>query len=134
VIDRLPLRLRRAVFWVFVCAIFTATHWPRLKIDFRGIERPDLLIHFAVFGCWALLVHFTGYLGPIRSSRTVARSWFATTIYACIDEALQLPTFIHRHAAWDDLAANIGGATLALSGVAVWILITNRLKRKRADT
>lgn len=111
-IDRVPRKFRRITFWVFVAGIFALTHFPRLEVRIDDIPRPDLFAHFAVFGCWTILLYCSELAGPLRSFRTIGRTWVFASLYACLDEALQLPEFVHRHAAWDDLAANIGGVTL----------------------
>lgn len=111
-IPRIPRTLRRAAFILFAVVIIVATHWPRLTIRIGDLERPDLFIHFAVFSLWALLLWASELLGPLRSFSVIGLVWLVAALYAAADEASQLLPFIHRHAAWDDLAANIGGVTI----------------------
>ena len=53
-------RARRAAFWLYVPALFTATHWPYLEVPLPG-ERPDLAVHLCAFGLWTLLLIGAGY-------------------------------------------------------------------------
>ncbi|MCC6322441.1 MAG: VanZ family protein [Phycisphaerales bacterium] len=130
-IVRVSIGWRRAAFAAYALAVFVATHWPRLELNVRGIERPDLLAHFAVFGAWTVLLHASELLGRMGSARTFARVWLIGTAYAAIDEALQLPAFVGRHAAWDDLAANIGGVTLGTLAAMAWTSLARRWRRAR---
>lgn len=114
--------VRRRIFWVYAITLFTLTHWPRLEVKVPGVERPDLLAHLAVFGLWYLLFFAAAYFGPLGGSaaRTIAAPWAIAVVYACVDEALQLIPALGRHAAWDDLAANLAGLTLAAAACLMW--------------
>lgn len=122
--SRLPLhRLAVVAFILYAIALFTLTHWPALGPPPIHIPRPDLLVHFGAFGLWAVLLFASG-LAHVRSpassampSQAFIRVWIAGTLYAAFDEALQLIPQLKRTAAWDDLAANIGGITLGLLAV-----------------
>ena len=113
---------RRRVFWVYAIVLFILTHWPRLEVKVPGVERPDLIAHLTVFGLWYTLFFAAAFFGPLGGSavRTVAAPWAVSVVYACFDEALQLIPMLGRHAAWDDLAANLAGLTLAAGACLVW--------------
>lgn len=126
------VRLRRAAFWAFALALFVATHFPRLEIEVAGVERPDLFIHFAVFAVWYLLLVASTLLGPPHSTGTLLVAWVVAAVYACIDEGLQAIPALGRHAAWDDLIANLGGITI---GAAVaWVFAVVRRPREREES
>lgn len=114
--------IRRRVFWVYAIALFILTHWPRLEVKVPGVERPDLIAHLSVFGLWFMLFFAAAYFGPLSTTprRTVLAPWVISLVYACFDEGLQLVPALGRHAAWDDLAANIAGLTLAAATCFIW--------------
>jgi hypothetical protein len=122
-------RLCRIAFWLYALTLFTATHWPALKVDVPGIERPDLIVHCSVFALWFTLFWLTGYAGPIARVRTIFVSAFVATGYAAIDERLQAVPWVQRTCAWDDLEANWLGITIAASLAIVAITILNRASR-----
>jgi hypothetical protein len=111
--------LARVAFWLYAAGILTLTHWPRLTIPETGLERTDLYVHLLVFGTWTILLNLTGYLGPMRAGRTIARCALAAAAYVCFDEGTQALPFIHRDARWDDLAANLMGVVVASIALAV---------------
>jgi hypothetical protein len=113
-IERFPLHIRRWAFWIYAAVLAFATHWPRLRIDVPGIERPDLFLHLGAFAGWYLAFYAAAYIRPLHAPRTLGLAWVVTAAYATVNEGSQLLPFMHRHAAWDDLGANIGGATLGL--------------------
>lgn len=119
---RLSLGTRRRVFIAYALTLFVLTHWPRLEVKVPGVERPDLLAHITVFAGWFGLFFAAAYFGQLGSSlvRTVLVPWVIAVVYACIDEGLQAVPMLGRHAAWDDLGANIAGITLAAGVAAVW--------------
>lgn len=130
----IPIRLRRFAFWFYALGVFTSTHWPRLEINVPGFERPDLFLHFSVFGTWCFLLYATEYLGPLNRYKTVAKAWVIAALVSCADEALQIPEFVHRHAAWDDLAADVGGVTLGAIAALVCASFCRRAAVRRGQT
>lgn len=119
--SRLPFPLlRKLAFWGYAAALLTATHWPRLKIDVEGIERPDLLIHLAAFGLWTFLLTCSGYLGYPERTSTAARALLLGLIFAAIDEGSQALPFLHRQVALDDYLANAAGVTLGAGAALVF--------------
>jgi hypothetical protein len=118
-------RLQPALRWLFCCfaaATFTATHWPALKVV-GPIPRPDLFVHFAVFGLWTVLLHLSGLLGRADQPRTAARTALVACIYAAFDELTQGIPILQRTVALDDLLANWGGVGLGV----LLLAITGRL-------
>lgn len=132
-LHRLPRTLRRTAFWCYASAIFVLTHWPRLEVRVPGVERPDLIAHFAVFGLWYLLLFSAAYFGRLGTWRSLVLAWAVAAAYACVDEGLQLIPFIGRHAAWDDLAANLGGVTLGLISAGAWSRFFARPRRSGGE-
>lgn len=106
------LLLRRTVFWAYALALFIGTHWPRLELPETVIERPDLIVHAAVFGLWTFLFIAAGYTGLPRSRSAVLRAGLVALLYAAFDEGTQAIPFIHRTAVWDDFLANAVGVLL----------------------
>lgn len=107
-----PRAWRRGAFWLYAIALFTATHWPNLRIE-GPIKRPDLIIHLAAFGLWtALLIAFAAF-GPALSARNILACVGIAALYAAFDESTQAIPFLNRTAAWDDYAANLGGVAAA---------------------
>lgn len=130
-IERVPMLWRRVAFFAYAAALFVATHWPRLELNVRGVERPDLLAHLLVFGVWFLLLFFSGLPGSTGLYRSVGRAWLIAAGYAAADEALQLPEFVRRHAAWDDLAANLAGVSIGAMLACGWVSL--RRSRRNGD-
>lgn len=130
-IDSPPPLAFRPVFWLYATALFTLTHFPRLAPPPLDIPRPDLLIHFACFGLWFILFYLAGYARVHCSQRAgLFRVWLIAAAYAAFDEALQFIPVIHRHAAWDDYAANLGGITLGLLTV---LLLSRWIRHRRSQ-
>ena len=119
-------RLWRCAFWIYVPILFAATHTPGVKIDTR--VRIDLVVHFGAFGTWAGLLALAAYFGPALAWRNIRKVWPIAVVYAAVDEGLQAIPFVHRHAAVDDWAANVGGITIAC----VSLLLLGVWMRKRA--
>lgn len=114
----IPVRwLPRAAFLLYIPTLFTATHWPNLKIE--GSGRPDLVVHLAAFGLWTSLFIASGFFGPALSWRNIRWAFLIASIYAAADEALQAIPSLHRTAAFDDWLANLSGITLACIGALV---------------
>ncbi|MBX3359617.1 MAG: VanZ family protein [Phycisphaeraceae bacterium] len=111
-------RLRVTVFAAYAVLLFTMTHWPRLELP-PVVQRPDLIVHFGAFGLWALLLNFSGLVGPFLSRRTAMIAFPISLAYAAIDEGLQAIPFVHRQCALDDWLANAGGVTIVTIGLLV---------------
>lgn len=124
-IDRSP-RLARRVFWCYAVLLFVGTHWPKLDIRVPGVERPDLIVHFALFGAWFAFFWLTGYAGSIWHKRSALLAACVSCGYAAIDERLQAIPFINRNCAWDDLEANWIGIALAMLVALVMITLVRR--------
>jgi VanZ family protein len=104
-------------FVVYVMVIFTATHWPQLKINAPG--RPDLWIHLTVFSLWTVLLTMLARFGPRWSRVNICTAGIVTLAYAAFDESTQV--FIPgRTATLEDYGANAGGVLL---GTSVLLLI-----------
>jgi VanZ family protein len=115
----------RAAFLAYVAVVVVLTHWPRLTLDVPGVERPDLFVHMAVFGMWALLLMLSGLVGRISSVRAVLLAGLIAASYAAVDEGTQAIKFFHRTVAWDDLAANLAGIVI-VTAVACGLAATRR--------
>lgn len=118
--------LLRTLFWAYAILLFLGTHWPRFTVSIPGVERPDLFVHFGLFGTWFVLFWLTGYSGPIDRVRTVLVSALAACGYAGIDERLQAIPWIQRNCAWDDLEANWLGIALAMLAALVCVGVFRR--------
>jgi len=116
--------VRRLAFWGYAALLFTGTHWPALTLPGRG--RPDLYIHFTIFGLWTALLIAAGFFGPPLSSRNIIAALAIAPIYAAIDEGLQAIPWIQRNAALDDWACNVGGILIACAGAATVRYFKNR--------
>jgi hypothetical protein len=129
--------LARAAFWCYVVVLFTATHWPNLRIESAYMERPDILIHLTCFGTWAALLILSGYMargasdplaesrgvrgwvGMVTQPRVVGLAWVVAVGYAAFDELSQGIPGLGRTVGWDDYGANCTGITLAAVGALV---------------
>lgn len=137
-------RLARAAFWMYAALVFTATHWPNLRIESGVVERPDLYIHMTVFGLWTLLLVATGYFAdgaedPVAESGGV-RGWarivtrplgvvkvgVVALVYAAADEMSQGIPGLGRTVAWDDYAANSAGIVSAVAAALIAWRTTRR--------
>lgn len=98
-------------FGAYVGFQFVMTHWPGLAVP--GPGRPDLVVHFAVFGTWNALLIACGCFGPRLSLRNIAVSTLIASLWAAFDEGSQIVPAIRRVAAWDDYGANIAGIQIA---------------------
>lgn len=115
--------LLRYAFWFYAALLFTATHWPNLKIEVSNIERPDLIVHLGCFGTWSFLLWASGLAEPRGAMKTIVVVWVVGVAYAAVDEGLQAIPWVHRTAAWDDYVADVLGitlGTLAALGAAWW--------------
>lgn len=112
--------LARAAFVVFALVLFTATHWPQLRIV-GPVPRTDLWLHVAAFGVWTVLCGASAWWRPWHAKRSLGIVWVVGVLYAAFDEGLQLIPAIGRFASWQDYAANVAGVTLGvvvLAGIA----------------
>ncbi len=125
-----PPWIRRSLLVAFVLyavALFTATHWPELQLPEGDVPRPDLYVHFAVFGLWTILLGLSGLMGDIGCRRALLKTALVAGIYSAIDEGLQAIPWLRRHAVLDDLAANLGGVLLGV----IALLIVGRFLSRR---
>ncbi|GJQ29167.1 MAG: hypothetical protein HBSAPP03_10510 [Phycisphaerae bacterium] len=108
----------RWAFAIYALILFTATHWPRLRIE-GPMPRPDLWLHVGAFGAWAALCGACAWWGAWSAWRNLAVTWLVGVLYAALDEGLQLIPALGRFAAWDDYAANVVGVTLGVVAIAI---------------
>lgn len=118
--------LIRAAFFVYVLALFTATHWPAWEVRIPMVERPDLIAHFTVFGVWFFLLWGSGFVGAPISHRSVGIAMLVSWAYAGIDEGLQGIPWVRRHCAWDDFFANCIGIALAAAVASFFVYLVRR--------
>lgn len=114
--------MRRAAFGIYAAALFIATHWPRLDVRVAGLQRSDLLIHAGAFAAWYFLLFLAGFFGDPRCTprRALLLPAAVAAAYAAFDESLQLIPTLGRHAAWDDLLANLAGIVMGLALAGLW--------------
>lgn len=117
-----PRWLRVLAFVVFALMVFTATHWPQLRIE-GPIPRPDLYIHFVVFGLWALALNISGLLGEPGNLRTSVLCFAVGLLYAAFDELTQMIPGLGRFAGLDDYLANAFGLAI---GCALALLVRTK--------
>jgi len=104
----------RRAFWAYAVALFTVSHWPAARLPPMVIERPDLIVHVALFAGWSFLLTRTGYLGRPGSWRASLLVLPVALAYAGIDEALQAVPVLRRTAVWSDAMANCAGVILGV--------------------
>lgn len=109
----------RWAFWLFAAILFTATHWPHLKIE-GPLPRTDLWLHVGAFSTWAFFLGMSAFFSPPGTGRNFLLTLAIGTAYACLDEGLQLIPALGRTAGWDDLTGDIGG--ILLGALASWWL------------
>ncbi len=102
----------RLAFAAYAVLLFSGTHWPKLNIQ-GPVPRSDLWVHLIAFGSWSALITLCAFFGPWFTRRNLLLSWILALGYACIDEGLQGIPALGRTCAWDDLAFNWLGITLA---------------------
>jgi hypothetical protein len=117
-----------AAFWLYAAALFTATHWPNLRLN--APEGSDKVIHCMVFGGWMIVATAMGWFGEPLSDRNLLRTLFVAAAYGGLDEGLQAIPFVHRTCALDDYAANAVGVMLA---ALVLLVLRRRLGWRGAD-
>lgn len=118
----IPARLtslpaRRAAFWIYTAALFTATHWPKAKLP--GPPNTDKVLHVVVFGAWTFLFALAGYLRPIRRPAVLLAIALLAAAWAGLDELLQSIPAIHREANIRDYMADLLGVALGLAAAAI---------------
>jgi VanZ family protein len=99
------------LYWI---ALFTATHYPRVRIP-GEIPHSDKVLHFTAFGLLALLYwQFAAALRPI-GQRFVWPTAAILIAYAGLDEYLQ--QFFGRFTDLFDFFANTAGIVVVLAGL-----------------
>ncbi len=96
----------RALAWLVLSIVFTATHWPNLQLDLP-MRGSDKVLHAVAFMMLALVWWPTGFVRSVPLFALAAASW------SILDEALQALPFVHRHAGVEDAVANLCGITIA---------------------
>jgi VanZ family protein len=119
------LLICRVGFWLYALTLFTATHWPSLKIE--GSGRPDIWVHLAAFALWTGALIAAAFFGPILSRRNIALAAITAIVYAALDESTQAIPFLHRTAAFDDWLADLTGIAMATTAATCVALLRRRL-------
>jgi VanZ family protein len=96
----------RALAWVALAIVFTATHWPNLQIDLP-MRGSDKVLHAVAFMMLALVWWPAGYIRSVPLFALAAASW------SIFDEATQALPLVHRHAGVEDAVANLCGIVIA---------------------
>lgn len=96
----------RALAWLALATVFTATHWPELELDLP-MRGSDKVLHAIAFMTLALIWWPTGFF------RSVARFAIAAALWSMFDEALQALPIVRRHAGVEDAVANLCGIAIA---------------------
>lgn len=103
----------RALAWLALAGIFTATHWPNLELDLP-MRGSDKVIHTVAFLGLALVWWPTGYTRSLAWFTLLAAAW------SIVDESLQAVPVIHRHAGVPDAIANLCGISIA--AMTIWAI------------
>jgi len=123
---RLLLWLRSGLL-VYLLALATATHWPKLQID-GPVARSDLFVHVGAFGLLTVLCALSrpagtnrcnGAPGGLSSPANLTWSAALAGAYATIDELTQGIPALHRTVALSDWLANMAGVALGVAVVAL---------------
>jgi len=96
----------RALAWMALAIVFTATHWPNLELDLP-MRGSDKVLHAVAFMMLALVWWPTGLIRSVPLFALAAASW------SILDEATQALPFVHRHAGIEDAVANLCGIAIA---------------------
>lgn len=96
----------RALAWVALATVFTATHWPNLQLDLP-MRGSDKVLHAVAFMMLALVWWPTGFIRSVPLFALAAAAW------SILDEALQALPIVHRHAGVEDAVANLCGILIA---------------------
>lgn len=97
----------RALAWLALGIVFTATHWPNLHIEWP-MRGGDKVLHAIAFMILALIWWPTGFIRSVPLFALVAASW------SILDEALQALPIVQRHAGVEDAVANLCGIAIAM--------------------
>ncbi|MCW5777122.1 MAG: VanZ family protein [Phycisphaeraceae bacterium] len=129
VLRAIPLRVRRVGFAVYAVALATGTHWPSLTLGPDTGIRLDLVVHFAAFAVWTVLLSGCEWFGTLLSRRNVGWCVTISAAYAALDEVTQGLPGVNRTVLWSDLMANWSGVALA----SVWLLAAGRLGDRKPN-
>lgn len=100
----------RLAFVFYAIALFTATHWPKMVINPASGLRVDILVHFAAYGLFTLLISRAGFFAhPWHSARNIWLSALGAAAFAGGDEITQSIPGVGRVSDWQDYAANLTG-------------------------
>jgi hypothetical protein len=106
--------IARIVLLVYLAALTTGTHWPKLQIGTEDIPAPDKIVHWLAFGGLAALVWASGWLPGLFAFGSVVLTWTA------LDELSQGIRGLGRTISWLDLAAGeLGVLTVIAWRIAV---------------
>lgn len=100
----------RALAWIVLATVFTATHWPNLQLD-MPLRGSDKVLHAVAFMVLALVWWPTGLIRGVAPFALVAAGW------SIVDESLQALPFVHRHAGVEDGVANLCGIAIAVMAI-----------------
>lgn len=106
-----PTRTWRIAFWCFAAALFTMTHWPKLRVP--GPTGTDLVAHMLSFGTWTILFGFAAWIPARFSPRSIGLGFLVGVLYAAVDEGLQAVPILGRTCSWSDYGANVLGVSAA---------------------
>jgi VanZ family protein len=104
-------------FWCYAAALFTMTHWPKLRVP--GPTGTDLVAHMVAFGAWTVLLGLAALLGRRFSLRAAALGLVVGVLYAAFDEGLQAIPVVGRVCSWSDYGANVLGVVVGSAVVGV---------------
>lgn len=127
---------RRIALGVYLVALFTATHWPQLRIDIGELPRPDLLLHFSAFSIFTVLIAGARLFGPTLAWRSIGLSALAAAVYGVFDELTQATPGLGRFATIDDYLANLGGIVIGavlLAMLAPFVHLARDFVHEHAD-
>jgi len=96
----------RALAWMALAIVFTATHWPNLQLDLP-MRGSDKVLHAVAFMALALVWWPTRFIRSVPLFALAAASW------SILDELLQALPVVHRHAGVEDAVANLCGIAIA---------------------
>ena len=100
-------------FGLYAAALFTATHWPGLRVD-GPVPHTDKWVHFAAFAVWTLLLIAAKPFAGSTRKRIVVCGLIAA-VYSLIDELLQGIPGLNRFVSWQDMLANLGGVAIGMA-------------------
>ncbi len=125
---------RRALFAVYLTLIVVGLLWPGVQIE-GPIPRPDLIMHFSIFGLLTCITWWSGITGERTRWASALRAAALSAAVGAITENLQRIEIIHRTFGWDDMTANMIGAAIGLVVVlAIGVPVARRLLQKATPT